>query len=53
MPVKDSEKKSAKLINGAVEIYYPGLSHGLTATHPDLINRDLLGFIQEGKRQVA
>src|SRR4051812_40677646 len=53
VPIKDSAKKSAKLINGAVEIYYPGLSHGLTATHPDLINRDLLGFIQEGKRKVA
>jgi non-heme chloroperoxidase len=53
VPVKDSGKKSARLITGAVEIYYPGLSHGLTATHPDLINRDLLGFIREGKRKVA
>jgi non-heme chloroperoxidase len=53
VPVKDSGKKSAKLIKGAVEIYYPGLSHGLTATHPDLINRDLFAFIQEGKRNVA
>jgi non-heme chloroperoxidase len=53
VPVKESGKKSAKQIKGAVEIYYPGLSHGLTATHPDLINRDLLAFIQEGKRQVA
>ena len=53
VPVKDSAKKSAKLIKGAAEIYYPGLSHGLTATHPDLINRDLLAFCQQGKRQVA
>jgi non-heme chloroperoxidase len=53
VPVKDSAKKSARLIKGAVEIYYPGLSHGLTATHPDLVNRDLLAFIQQGKRQVA
>src|SRR6267142_2833868 len=53
VPVKDSGKKSARLITGAVEIYYPGLSHGLTATHPDLINRDLLAFIREGKRKVA
>src|SRR5262245_9702093 len=53
VPVKDSGKKSARLIPGAVEIYYPGLSHGLTATHPDLINRDLLAFIREGKRKVA
>src|SRR5687768_17790046 len=53
VPVKDSAKKSAKLIKGAVEIYYPGLPHGLTATHADLVNRDLLAFCQQGKRQVA
>jgi non-heme chloroperoxidase len=53
VPVKNSAKKSARLIKGAVEIYYPGLSHGLTATHPDLVNRDLLAFCQEGKRKAA
>jgi non-heme chloroperoxidase len=53
VPVKDSAKKSAKLIRGAVEIYYPGLSHGLTATHPDLVNRDLLAFIHQDRRKVA
>jgi non-heme chloroperoxidase len=53
VPVKDSAKKSAKLIKGAVEIYYPGLPHGLTATHADIVNRDLLAFIQQGKRKVA
>jgi non-heme chloroperoxidase len=53
VPVKDSAKKSAQLITGAVEIYYPGLPHGLTATHADIVNRDLLAFIQQGKRNVA
>jgi len=53
VPVKDSAKKSATLIKGAVEIYYPGLPHGLTATHGDIVNRDLLAFIQKGKRPVA
>jgi non-heme chloroperoxidase len=53
VPVKDSAKKSAKLIKGAAEIYYPGLPHGLTATHADLVNRDLLAFCQQGKRNVA
>jgi non-heme chloroperoxidase len=53
VPVKNSGKKSAQLIKGATEIYYPGLSHGLTATHPDLVNRDLLAFCQQGKRKVA
>ena len=53
VPVKDSAKKSARLIKGAVEIYYPGLPPGLTATHADLVNRDLLAFCQQGKRNVA
>ena len=53
VPVKDSAKKSAKLIKGAEEIYYPGLPHGLTATHADLVNRDLLAFCQQGQRKVA
>jgi non-heme chloroperoxidase len=53
VPINISSRKSAKLIKGVVEIYYPGLPHGLTATHPDLVNRDLLAFIKEGKRKVA
>jgi len=46
VPVKDSAKKSARLIKGAKEIYYPGAPHGLTATHQDQVNRDLLAFIK-------
>jgi non-heme chloroperoxidase len=46
VPVKDSAKKSAKLIKSAKEIYYPGAPHGLTATHQDRVNADLLAFIE-------
>ena len=53
VPIDISSRKTAKLVNGAAEIYYPGLPHGLTATHPDLVNRDLLAFCQQGKRKVA
>ena len=53
VPVHDSARKSAKLIKGAVEIYYPGLPHGLTATNADAVNRDLLAFCQQGKRKAA
>lgn len=53
VPVHDSSRKSARLITGAVEIYYPGLPHGLTATHADVVNRDLLAFCQQGQRKVA
>jgi non-heme chloroperoxidase len=47
VPVKDSAKKSAKVIRGAKEIYYPGAPHGLTATHQDRVNTDLLAFLQD------
>ena len=55
VPVKDSAKKSARLIKGAQEIYYPGLPHGLTATHADQVNTDLLAFLKsvQKARQVA
>ena len=51
VPVKDSAKKSAKLIKGAQEIYYPGAPHGLTTTLQDQINADLLTFLRSGTRQ--
>jgi len=46
VPIKDSAKKSAKLVKGAKEIYYPGAPHGLTATHQDRLNADLLEFVR-------
>ncbi|HEY9131225.1 MAG TPA: alpha/beta hydrolase [Dyella sp.] len=46
VPVHDSAKKSAKLIKGAREIYYPGAPHGLTATMQDKVNADLLAFLR-------
>jgi len=45
VPVHDSAKKSAKLIKNAKEIYYPGRPHGLTATHQEEVNSDLLKFL--------
>jgi non-heme chloroperoxidase len=56
VPVKDSAKKSAGLIKGAQEIYYPGRPHGLTATHQDEVNADLLKFlnsVQKTRRKAA
>jgi non-heme chloroperoxidase len=46
VPVKDSAHKSARLIADATEIYYPGAPHGLTDTHADRFNADLLAFLQ-------
>jgi non-heme chloroperoxidase len=46
VPIKDAAKKSARLIKGAKEIYYPGAPHGLTATLQDQVNADLLSFLK-------
>jgi non-heme chloroperoxidase len=53
VPVKDSARKSARLIKGAKEIYYPGAPHGLTATLQDQVNRDLLAFLKTAARAAA
>ncbi|CAM6054825.1 unnamed protein product [Sphagnum tenellum] len=49
VPLENSSKKTAILVKGAQEIYYPGAPHGLTATHQDRLNADILncvGYIQ-------
>jgi non-heme chloroperoxidase len=46
VPVKDSAVKSTRLIKGAKEVYYPGAPHGITATHQDQINAELLQFLR-------
>jgi len=47
VPVRDSAMKSARIIKGAKDIYYPGAPHGITATHQDQVNAELLAFIKE------
>ena len=45
-PIDASAHEAIKLLsNGALKTY-PGLSHGLFATHPDVINADLQSFIE-------
>jgi non-heme chloroperoxidase len=46
VPVHDAANKSAKLIKDVKEIYYPGAPHGLTDTHADQFNADLLAFLR-------
>jgi non-heme chloroperoxidase len=46
IPVNVTAVKSARLIKGAKEIYYPGAPHGLTITHQDQVNADLLAFLR-------
>ena len=46
VPIADSAHKGIKLLRNGTLKTYEGLSHGLFATHPDLVNADMLSFIQ-------
>ena len=46
VPIGNSAHKAIRLVRDGTLITYPGLSHGLFATHPDVVNRDLLAFIR-------
>ena len=52
VPVKDSAHKAARLIEDVKEIYYPGAPHGLSDTHTEQLNRDLLAFLRDGTSMV-
>jgi len=53
VPINDTARKTEKLVRGAKAIYYPGAPHGLTVTHQDKINADLLAFCTQENRMVA
>jgi non-heme chloroperoxidase len=47
VPIDISGRVTAKLVKNAQLIIYPGAPHGLTETHKDRLNQDLLHFIQK------
>src|ERR1700691_2426260 len=48
VPIAASAMISSALVKGAKLKVYPGLSHGLFATHHDLVNPEMLAFFKEG-----
>jgi non-heme chloroperoxidase len=46
VPIDAAGRASAKLIRNSKLIVYPGAPHGLTDTHKEKFNADLLAFIQ-------
>jgi non-heme chloroperoxidase len=48
VPMADSALLSIKLLRKGALKTYPGYSHGMATTHPDIINRDILAFIRNG-----
>ncbi|WP_409285925.1 alpha/beta fold hydrolase [Pseudomonas protegens] len=47
VPIDAAGRASAKLIANARLLVYPGAPHGLTDTHKERLNQDLLRFIQQ------
>ncbi|CAH0340865.1 alpha/beta hydrolase [Rhizobium sp. CECT 9324] len=47
VPVADSAEISVKLLKKPTLKIYKGLPHGMATTHADIINADILSFIQE------
>jgi non-heme chloroperoxidase len=46
VPIGDSALLSSKIVKGATLKIYPGAPHGLTSTHKDQFNADLLSFLK-------
>ncbi len=46
VPIDAAGRASAKILKNARLIVYPGAPHGITDTHKDQLNEDLLEFIQ-------
>jgi non-heme chloroperoxidase len=46
VPIDAAGRSSAKLVKNSKLIVYPGAPHGLTETHRDRVNQDLLNFIR-------
>ena len=46
MPIDDSARLAVKIVKDATLKIYPGAPHGLTATHKDHVNEELLAFLR-------
>lgn len=46
VPIDASARAAAKLVRNSKLIVYPGAPHGLTDTHKDRLNQDLLDFLR-------
>jgi non-heme chloroperoxidase len=46
VPIGDSALLSSKIVKDAILKVYPGAPHGLTSTHKDQFNADLLSFLR-------
>jgi non-heme chloroperoxidase len=49
VPVANS-MRSARIVKDVKDVYYPAAPHGITATHQDQVNADLLAFLRSQSR---
>ena len=47
VPIDDAGKLQAKIVKKATLTVVPGAPHGLCTTHADLVNKELLAFLQQ------
>jgi non-heme chloroperoxidase len=53
VPIETAGPLSAKLLKKATLKIYPGFPHGMPTTHADVINADLLAFLQRSQQATA
>ncbi len=46
VPIDDAARQAIKLLKHGTIKTYPGYPHGMATTHHDVINPDLLAFIE-------
>jgi non-heme chloroperoxidase len=51
VPIRDTSMKSARLIKNAKAVYFPGAPHGITTTHQDQVNAELLRFLRSSSAE--
>ena len=49
VPIADSALLSSKILKKATLKVHKGFPHGMCTTHADVVNSDLLAFVEEGK----
>ena len=47
VPIGAASMHSSKIVKNSTLKIYPGAPHGLTSTHKDQLNADLLAFLKE------
>jgi non-heme chloroperoxidase len=53
VPIAAAALQSSKIVKGAQLKIYKGAPHGMCTTHKDLINADLLAFMQAKAAKAA